>query len=101
VADERPDDLVPDVPPESPDGLGIDGAGGTPSRRPDEDDPYGLELKGGGDLVHSDTIGAIELSAEYTAGQAATDSRTNVEEAQRAWHEAAEDSLDDSDREER
>ena len=85
------DDGVPDVPPDPPEAAGVTGAG-TGLRRPDESDAYGLEVAGAGDVVHSDTVGAAELSSEYTAGMAATDSDTDVDEAERAWDEAAEDS---------
>ncbi len=74
-------------------GVGTDGAG-TGLRRPDEMDSYGLEVKGAGDVVHSDLVGAAELSAEYLAGNAADDSRADIDETTRAWREAASDSLE-------
>src|SRR3954470_16040391 len=88
--DETVDDLVPDVPANPPDGLGVDGSG-TALVAPDETDPYGLEIKGAADIVHSDLVGAAELSAEYLEGNAADDAHANVEEVDRAWHEAARD----------
>jgi hypothetical protein len=94
AVEEPVDDLVADVPPDPPDAAGTADAG-TGLVRADESDPYGLEIKGAGDVVHSDLVGAAELSAEYTAGNAADDARTDVGEVEEAWRTAAEDSLDD------
>lgn len=87
-ADPETDDLVPDVPPDPPDGLGLDGTG-TPLIARDEDDPYGLDIRTGTDVVQSDEVGAALLSAEYLDRNAADDTNSSVAEVDDAWADAA------------
>ncbi len=78
------DEPAPDVPAEK------EPLAGTPLLRRDESEPYGIDREGT-NVVHSDTVGAAELSAEYTAGRAADDTATDVDEAAEAWDEARDD----------
>ena len=82
--DEITDELIPDVPVETPP------MSGTPLLRRNEQDPYGLEQEGE-DVVQSDLVGAAELSSEYTTDQASQQTDAPATETQEAWREARDD----------
>lgn len=76
------DDPGAGVPPDALTGL----------RAANESDPYGLELKGSGGVVQSDTAGAAALSAEYTADHATQTTHADPDDTLEAWSQAAKDS---------